>query len=152
VVWGIAFHYDSTIATTNTNIENNVFAGIGNFGLILNNSLSNPYPTVSLSSMATISFDYNNWKLLTGTGILFGSVASPPNVSMKSWSGTYGHEVHGLIDVDPSFTNQSAADFMPTLGSPLRKAGKNLFSAGVVWDFNKNPRPASGMFTIGAIQ
>ncbi len=67
-------------------------------------------------------------------------------------TGRWHHEAHGLIQVDPSFTSQSAGDLTLAAGSPLRNAGANLSSVGVVWDFNHRPRPASGPFTIGAFQ
>jgi hypothetical protein len=147
VVWGLSFGaYDSTITVSNTNVENNVFAGIGNFGMI-----NRSPPSANLSTMAPITFNYNNWKLLTGTGILFG-LTGDPNISLQSWANSNGFELNGLIDIDPSFTNQSGANFTPAPGSPLLNAGANLFVEGVVWDFNHKPRPSSGPFTMGAFQ
>lgn len=93
--------------------------------------------------MSPITFDYNQWSLFGAGNVLFNSNGS---------SSTNGREVHGLIDLDPQFTNQAGANFTPATGSRLINAGANLFSVGVVWDFNKNPRPSSGPFTMGAFQ
>lgn len=146
--WGLVFGNDFTITLSNVNVENNVFSGINTFGLLIDN----PIPPASLLTMAPIVFDYNNWKLLTGTPIMFGNqFGAFKNHPMTTWATTYGYETHGLIDIDPSFTNAAGGDFTPLPGSPLRNAGTNRFGSGVVWDFNHKPRPPSGPFTIGAI-
>ncbi|MGI8569636.1 MAG: recombinase family protein [Methylocella sp.] len=63
-----------------------------------------------------------------------------------------GRSTRDVLNVDPQFANQAGADFKPAVGSRLQNAGANLYSVGVVWDFNKNPRPSSGAFTMGAFQ
>ncbi|PNE09518.1 MAG: hypothetical protein CR217_19715, partial [Beijerinckiaceae bacterium] len=58
---------------------------------------------------------------------------------------------HG-IEANPLFVNLGSGNLIPATGSPLINAGVNLTNKGVVLDFNRNPRPATGPFDIGAYQ
>ena len=151
-VYGIVFGpYDSTITVSNTFVENNTMTAIGDFYLLVKNSSSFPL-TLSLSTIGA-TWDYNNWNQITPLSYQVGQTGpGAGNFTMTSWVSDYGFDAHGLINIDPSFTNPGSANFTPTSSSPLRNAGKNLCDAGVVWDFNHNPRPASGPFTMGAFQ
>ena len=144
--WGFVSSGLGSITAATLNIENNAFSGASNFGILIHSPLTDDF-----LSFSPVVIDYNSWSLLTGTGIQFGNTGTG-NITMASWRTTYGFETHGLIDIDPAFANQSGANFTPSPASPLRNAGANLFSQGVVWDFNHQPRPISGPFTIGAFQ
>jgi hypothetical protein len=150
--WAILLSIDSAVTMTGLDVCNNAFAGAVIFGLALEGQFDN-----SLAPAAGTTWDYNQWSLIgAGSTKVFASKGSSPpltgTITITTWKATYGWDAHGLVDVDPSFTNAAAGDFTPLPGSPLRNAGTNLFSSGVAWDFNHNPRPASGPFTIGAIQ
>ena len=152
--WGLVLGNVSVVTVSNLNVKNNVFAGIAPgspFGLLITSST----PAASLSTYAPVAFDYNCWKLLTGSPVKFGDQFDPfgaGNPPLSSWASNFGFDTHGLYDVDPLFTNQSGGDFTPGSGSPLLGAGANLYNQGVVWDFNRKPRPPSGPFTMGAFQ
>lgn len=141
--WGLRAAPGGAVLS-NFTMVNNVFAGLSDYGIILS-SMSD-----SFAAYAPAQIDYNDWKLLTGTGILIAS--TDPTRTMSAWRTARGFETHGLIDIDPAFTSASGANYAPAPGSPLLNAGNNLFSLGVVWDFNHKPRPSSGPFTIGAFQ
>jgi hypothetical protein len=72
-------------------------------------------------------------------------------MTINSWGPTYPAEQHG-IELNPNFVNLSTGDFHPATGSPLTNAGTNLYSAGVVLDYDRKPRPTAGAFDIGAFQ
>jgi hypothetical protein len=167
-VWGARFTDDSTVSylPNGLNVENNVFAGLGNFGMIngaVHGGVS--YPSLYLDSMDPVTFDYNLWHVLSpsnpnvpdGTTTVQFNSAGSDNESLASWianaaTAGFSREAHGLIDLDPQFNNQAGYDFTAAPGSRLRNAGANLYAAGVVWDFKHKPRPISGPFTMGAFQ
>lgn len=153
-VWGLSKigEYSSTsITVTNSFVVNNSATGLKDFAVIIH-----PLPNADMATMG-MTWDYNNWQLaagqpggIWGSGTGFGNDLGAP-LSMTSWSATYGFDSNGLIDVSPAFVS-ATNDFTPQPTSPLRNTGANLSGSGVVLDFFKNPRPASGPFTIGAIQ
>jgi GDSL-like Lipase/Acylhydrolase family len=153
--------FDSTVAVSNTDIRNNVWAGNSflNDCAVYITQTTCPAPggvggnTCIITGMSATIWDYNNWSTASGDMPNMGIQNSGGNWPMGLWFAHHApFEAHGLIQVDPSFTKQSAGDLTLAAGSPLRNAGANLSSVGVVWDFNHKPRPASGPFTIGAFQ
>ncbi len=153
--------YDSTVTVSNTDIRNNIWAGnsASNDCAVFLTQTTCPSPggvggnTCTVTGMSATMWDYNNWSDADGSMPKFCIQGAGGNWPMATWfSNHVPFEAHGLIQVDPSFTNQSAGDLTLAAGSPLRNAGANLSSVGVVWDFNHKPRPASGPFTIGAFQ
>ncbi|HEX3496120.1 MAG TPA: choice-of-anchor Q domain-containing protein, partial [Methylocella sp.] len=70
---------------------------------------------------------------------------------LSKWAADFPAEQHG-IEADPRFVNLGTGDFRPGTGSRLINAGANLIYAGVLLDFNRKPRPATGAFDIGAYQ
>ena len=77
-----------------------------------------------------------------GTGI---------GISWTSWQST-GRDLHGMTN-DPVVVNALAGDFHLQATSPAIGAGTNLTSLGIPelnFDFDGNPRPATGPWTIGA--
>ena len=154
--------YDSTVTVSNTDIRNNVFAGnaavFNTDAAFLSSFTCNPAipgpnsGVCTLQQMTGTTWDYNNWSRSDGAAPDMGITNGDGNFPMTTWFANHSFEAHGLIRVDPSFTKQSAGDLTMAAGSPLRNAGANLSSVGVVWDFNHKPRPASGPFTIGAFQ
>lgn len=153
--------YDSTVTVSNTDIRNNIWAGnsASNDCAVFLTQATCPSPggaggnTCTVTGMSATMWDYNNWSDADGSMPKFCIQGAGGNWPMATWfSNHVPFEAHGLIQVDPSFTNQSAGDLTLAAGSPLRNAGANLSSVGVVWDFNHKPRPASGPFTIGAFQ
>lgn len=144
VVWGIHLGNNSHVTNTNLQVENNAFGAINQFTAFFTSPTDR-----TLSNQVPLIWDYNSWSSLGGTSEIGDSSG---NITMASWKSTYGFELHGLIDVAQGFTDPTNANFTPAGGSALRSAGTNLYSVGVVWDFNKQPRPSTGPFTIGAIQ
>ncbi|MGQ0446144.1 MAG: right-handed parallel beta-helix repeat-containing protein [Beijerinckiaceae bacterium] len=146
------YHSDSGgPSPTNYKRKNNAYTGLGTSCSIRHPSS----PVNAWGGAGKMQLDYNLWSRENGSAPTTCLVSpSAGNPTLASWAAGYSlpHEVNGKIGVDPAFTNAAAGDFTPLSGSPLKNSGTNLFSAGVVWDFNKNPRPTSGMFTIGAIQ
>jgi hypothetical protein len=167
----------ATVVQSNMYVANNIFAGIGGinpdpgFGLISTGwnipgvNAANPY-TASGPGGTGAWLDYNCWPKNIQTGanqrIALKLPGGGGNFDISSWckgtniggAGTFSPalEVHGVMDTDPLFNNQSAFDFSLQSGSPCKNTGANLFSSGVVWDFNHNPRPSTGPFTMGAFQ
>ncbi len=156
--------YPGVLGQTNMLIKNNIWAGIGgagsNPGFGINgtewSSASNPANPFA----GSVWLDYNCWPVNTSSGSAQKIALHGGNYTLSSWatgtsaagSFTPALEVHGIFGQDPQFTSQSGLNFTPTSGSPCRNSGVNLYSQGVVWDINKNLRPTSGPFTIGAFQ
>jgi hypothetical protein len=160
------------LAQTSMIIENNIFAGIGgqgtNPGFGINGAGAHWSTTGNYANPFNYMWlDYNFWPKNTETGNSQQIALTVPggggNFNLKDWvkgvntptgAGTFtpALEVHGIFDQDPLYTNQGALNFVLQTGSPCRNAGLNLYSAGVVWDINKNPRPATGAFSMGAFQ
>jgi hypothetical protein len=107
---------------TNTRILNNIVA----------DSMSSLFGVVQVNgnSGAGLVLDYN----------LYFSGGTPVTFT----------EPHSIIG-DPLFKNAPGGDYTPGPGSPARGAGENLH-ADVPYDRNGAPRPATGPFTIGAVQ
>ncbi|MFZ3326088.1 MAG: hypothetical protein WA231_09430, partial [Methylocella sp.] len=156
--------YPGVLGQTNMLIKNNIWAGIGgagsNPGFGINgtewSSASNPANPFA----GSVWLDYNCWPVNTHSSSAQQIALHSGNYTLSSWatgtsaagSFTPALEVHGVFGQDPQFTSQSGLNFSPTTVSPCRNSGVNLYSQGVVWDINKNPRPTSGPFTIGAFQ
>ncbi|MGH6846759.1 MAG: hypothetical protein ACREC0_04755 [Methylocella sp.] len=139
---------------TNYNIFNNVFSGLGTqFAMTQPKPAVVGGPSVWVES-GTMLMDYNLWSRTDGGIPIIALVPGGTNPHLAAWinTGAVPQEAHGLIQADPQLTSPSTGNFAPALGSPLFNAGMNLFSSGVVWDINHQPRPASGPFTIGAFQ
>jgi hypothetical protein len=117
--------------------------------------------------------DYNCWPVNIQTGGAQQIALHTGNFSMVNWvkgtniggAGTFtpALETHGIFSQDPIFVSQSGLNFALATGSPCLGAGVNLYApttvpvpsgapGGVVWDFNKNPRPPSGAFAMGAFE
>ncbi|MDQ6704016.1 MAG: hypothetical protein M3Z96_13495 [Pseudomonadota bacterium] len=133
------------LSGSNIQWKNNVFSNIGSFGIL--------GPSLSLGN-GSLTSDYNLWHNADGSAPVFAATDGSGNFPMTQWANNHSPkaETHGLIGVDPKFTNEASRDYAPASGSPLLGAGVNLAGSGVVWDINKKPRPASGAFTIGAYQ
>jgi hypothetical protein len=142
---GWYFVTDSTVSVTSAVFENNITAG---------NPLFIELMAEYNSNTGNYTQNYNCWKNSSNVSPSTQFFAYTPLLqkALTVWAAGYPAEQKGLIDVDPGFTSQATGNFTPTIGSPVRGAGINLYSAGVVWDFNKSPRPMIGPFTMGAIQ
>ena len=133
--------------SSNFVLENNVFVGHG--------GSDGQIDSATWADGVMIS-NYNCWYDSSQTVNMYIGGSNP---SIASWAAGYSPalETHGLVAVNPDVTNATdtsyvLSDYVPASGSPLFGAGVNLYSAGVVWDITKKPRPASGLFTIGAFQ
>ena len=172
-------NYDATshVVTlqSNMSIENNIFAGIGGiggspgFGIVGAGgwnvgggvNASNPF-TGSGPSGSGPWLNYNCWPVNINGGGAQQIALTSGNYAMANWvkgtniggAGTFtpALEVNGIFSQDPLFVSQSGLNFSLQPGSPCRLAGANLQSLGVVWDFNHNPRPSTGNFSMGAFQ
>ncbi|MGH6839473.1 MAG: hypothetical protein ACREDT_11865 [Methylocella sp.] len=166
-------NYDATLTVANQDFRNNVFSGMtdtGNEDAFFLSSTTCP-AVAGTTATCTLKngngqsaagmwthFDYNLWSTLDGNPTTYGGAGNPP---LKAWFTFHGFEAHGIVDppsASPQFIN-TTNDFRPAAGSPFFGAGANLYSVnngdgfgGVVWDFNKKPRPAIGPFTLGAFQ
>lgn len=143
---GWYFFTDLTVSVTSAVFENNITAG---------NPLFIELMAQYNSNTGNYTQNYNCWKNdpanLEPVAEFF-AYTPLTGKTMAIWAPTYPAEQQGFIDIDPAFTSQATGNFTPTIGSLVRGAGINLYSAGVVWDFNKSPRPMIGPFTMGAIQ
>jgi hypothetical protein len=145
---GLSIGSPAAIAVSNIVIENNAFS-----------HLASETETSSIAIEEEESFsmwkgemtdDYNDWFHYDPIRVhqwLPTSLDEPFN----TWAANFPAEHHG-IKADPRFVNLLAGDLHLGAGSPLIGKGVNLTSKGVVLDFDRNPRPATGPFDIGAYQ
>jgi hypothetical protein len=134
---------------TGTVFENNIMSNDTVFSITM--------PTYT-SYEGNYTQDYNLWFGTPGSGNqptqFVKTVGGFAGKNVSDWAASYlpPQEGHGLIDINPGYTSPATGNLVPLSTSPVRSIGVNLYGAGVVWDFNKNPRPASGPFTIGAFE
>jgi len=146
--FGVFHGGGATPIPTAYNSFNNAFAGLGTSCSIN----AGGFPYTLWQGAGNMLFDYNLWSRQNGTATIYCSSGGNQNIATWAPGDTPPQEVHGIIDSSPQFTNPGAGNFTPVAGSPLINTGTNLFGSGVVWDYNRLPRPTSGNFTIGAIQ
>jgi hypothetical protein len=128
-------------AISNIVFKNNVFFNFASCAIVMRSFTQ---------WQGLMTMDYNDWLSSRGPSLTYicGPTSAP---AISAWATTYPAEQHG-IELNPNFVNLSTGDFHPATGSPLINAGSNLISSGVVLDFDRNPRPATGAFDIGAFQ
>jgi hypothetical protein len=141
--FGISNPSSSNLIVSNLVYENNAFVDINGCAILGNNFTQ---------WKGNWKLNYNLWGPGTCGNVPTFCAQGLSNENLSTWAASYPAEKNGLINVAPQFVNQATGNFTPASGSPLRNAGKNLYSAGVVVDFYGNPRPSSGAFTIGAVQ
>lgn len=144
------YHSDSGGSTmTNYNNFNNVYAGLGS-----SCSIRHPIPATTWQGSGNMLLDYNLWSRSDTTSPIVCVVPAGGNPLLTTWAAgdTPPQEVHGVVGVNPKFSDPDLGDFSPYLLSPMLNAGVNLYSSGVVLDFDKQARPSAGAFTLGAIQ
>ena len=124
--------------SSNFVLENNVFVGHG--------GSDGQIDSATWADGVMIS-NYNCWYVSQTVNMYIGG----SNPSIASWAAGYSPalETHGLVAVNPDVTNATdtsyvLSDYVPASGFTLG-AGVNLYSAGVVWDITKKPRPASSI-------
>jgi lysophospholipase L1-like esterase len=134
------------VPTVAFNVENNSLT-FGAIGLNISNYTW---------GQGLVVFDYNNWNMANN---VHSNSPALDTLTIAQWAAGYtpAQETHGLLQTAPQYVDSTLGDvdpnnLAPAAGSPLFNAGTNLFGVGVVWDFNKKPRPSSGPFTIGAFQ
>jgi hypothetical protein len=137
--FGLAIPLGGNPAVSNIVFENNVFFNFVGCGIVMDSFTQ---------WQGLMKMDYNDWLSSTGSTVICGRTSAP---TIGAWAPTYPAEQHG-IELNPNFVNLSKGNFHPSTGSRLINAGTNLFGAGVVLDFDRNPRPATGAFDIGAFQ
>lgn len=146
--WNLVLQKDVTVSVSNSFLENNILANSVASCTIIQHSYT--------EWRVGLTQDYNLWFVDPSDSLpvayICVSSGTPPSKTVASWAPTMPVEQHGLIDVDPAFASPVTGNFVPTSTSPVRGAGVNLYNSGVVWDFYKKPRPATGPVTIGAIQ
>ncbi len=128
-------------AVSNIVYKNNIFYSFKGCGIVM---------STFTQWKGSMTMDYDDW--LGSGGLSLTSFCSNASLmTISSWAPTYPAEQHG-IELNPSFVNLSTGDFHLATGSPLINAGTNLYKAGVVLDYDRNPRPTTGAFDIGAFQ
>ena len=142
----VCLNPSGVVPTGAFNVQNNSFT-FGGIGLNIQNYTWGQGLAV---------FDYNNWNMANA---VHSNSPALDTSTIAQWAAAYSPaaETLGLLQTAPQYVDSTLGDvdpnnLAPTAGSPLLNAGVNLFNAGVVWDFNKKPRPSSGPFTIGAFQ
>ena len=130
------------VAVSNIVIENNAFAHFPSTAIVEDRSF--------LMWKGEMTVDHNGW-FHEALMQVFQFLPTPLGEPFWLWAANFPAEQHG-IEVDPRFVNLLAGDLHLGTGSPLIGAGVNLTSKGVVLDFDRNPRPATGAFNIGAYQ
>jgi len=133
----------ASVAVSNIVIKNNVFAYFPSIAIVEDGDFN--------MWNGRMVLDLNDW-------FRAGSPAkvrrwSPASLDkpLSQWALNFGAEQHGL-EADPVFVNPGIGDVHLAQGSLLINAGANLINAGVVLEFDRNPRPATGAFDIGAFQ
>jgi hypothetical protein len=124
-------------------IKNNAFAYFPNNAIVEDRSFA--------MWTGLMSMDYNDWFHAVTPAHVHQWLPTSLDEPLSLWAANYHAEQHG-IEADPLFVNLGTGDFHPGTGSPLINAGANLINNGVVLDFDRNPRPATGAFDIGAFQ
>ena len=162
--------YPGVLTQTNMSINNNIIADCygalpaPGFGILGTEWAGSGNPSNPFTGNG-VWLDYNCWPVnpnSTAAGHAQWIALSGANYAMSDWvkgtnvngAGTFSPalEPHGIFGQDPLFVSQSGLNLSLQSGSPCRNTGANLYSSGVAWDYNKNPRPTSGPFTIGAFQ
>ncbi|MGH6840972.1 MAG: hypothetical protein ACREDV_02615, partial [Methylocella sp.] len=132
----------AAVAAWNIVIENNALVDFPSSAMVLNENFD--------TWKGDMTLDYNDW---FHTGYMWVSRRLPTilDQSFTQWAAAFPAEQHG-IKQDPLYLDRAKGDLHPGTGSPLFGKGINLTSKGVVLDFDRKPRPATGAFTIGAYQ
>lgn len=131
------------VAVSNVVIKNNAFAYFPSNAIVEDQSFS--------MWKGKMTVDYNDWFHAVTPAQVHQWLPSSRDEPLLQWATDFPAEQHG-IEAEPLFINLGTGDFHPGTGSPLINAGANLISLGVVLDFDRNPRPATGAFDIGAFQ
>ncbi|MGH6795868.1 MAG: choice-of-anchor Q domain-containing protein [Methylocella sp.] len=142
--FGLVIGSPATVAVSNIVIKNNAF------GYFPNNAIDEAQ---SFSMWKGVMYmDYNDWfKSATAVPVVHQWVPTFLDEPLRTWAASFPAEQHG-IEADPRFVSLAGGDLHPGTGSPLINAGVNLTSLGIVLDFDRHSRPATGAFDIGAYQ
>jgi hypothetical protein len=140
---GMDFGSPASVTVSNIVIKNNVFANFPGNAIV-------EYQSFSLWKGLMV-VDYNDWYNSLSRANVHQWQPTSLDESLLVWGVNLPAEQHG-IEVDPVFVNLGTGDFHEGTRSPLINAGANLTAKGVVLDFDRNPRPATGAFDIGAFQ
>jgi hypothetical protein len=131
------------VAVSNIVIENNAFADFPSNAIVEDQSFS--------MWKGEMTMDYNDWFHAVTPAKVHQWLPTFLDEPLTKWAANFPAEQHG-IEADPLFVNLGSGNLTPATGSPLINAGVNLTNKGVVLDFHRNPRPATGPFDIGAYQ
>lgn len=136
----IYLEYGNSQATTFNNVLNNMFATTGS---ATQNSIVVGHHQYMTPASDTNCF-YNVAKQLFSISYTAVGGGQP----LATW------QAYGLNLDTHSLTNNPLLDasFKPGTSSPLHDAGMNFTSLGITEDYDGNPRPATGAWTIGAFQ
>jgi Putative Ig domain len=141
--FGLYIGSPSTVAVYNIVVKNNAFAYMPSNAIVEEQSFS--------MWTGEMTMDYNDWFHAVTPAVVHQSVPTFLDEPLTQWAANFPAEQHG-IEANPLFVNLGSGNLIPATGSPLINAGVNLTNKGVVLDFNRNPRPATGPFDIGAYQ
>jgi hypothetical protein len=144
--FGLYIGTPAAVAVYNIVIKNNAFAYMPSNAIVEEQSFS--------MWAGEMTMDYDDWFHAVTPAVVHQSLPTFLDEPLTQWAANFPAEQHG-IEAGPLFVNLGSGNLVPATGSPLINAGVNLnnpTNKGVVLDFNRNPRPATGPFDIGAYQ
>jgi Putative Ig domain len=141
--FGVNIGTPAGVTVYNIVIKNNVIAYMANNALIEDQSFS--------MWTGVMTMNYNDWFHPVTPPMVHQAVPTFLDEPLKTWATNFPAEQHG-IEVEPKFVNLATGNFHLGTGSPLINAGENYYVGGVLLDFDRKPRPATGAFDIGAYQ
>ena len=141
--FGLYIGTPAAVAVYNIVIKNNAFAYMPSNAIDEEQSFN--------MWAGEMTMDYNDWFHAVTPAQVHQWLPTFLDEPLTKWAPNFPAEQHG-IEANPLFVNLGSGNLIPATGSPLINAGVNLTNKGVVLDFNRNPRPATGPFDIGAYQ
>jgi hypothetical protein len=139
---GLMIGASPNVSAYNITVENNAFTSFASNVALGMNTFD--------WAKGQMTMDYNDWYDNVPMQV-YTTVAPHLWQAFNTWTAAYPAEQHG-IQAHPHYANMFGLDFHLLEGSALIGKGVNLYTKGVVEDFDHNPRPTIGPFDIGAFQ
>lgn len=151
------------LATDKTELSGNVFAGIN--GVDDTGDMDFHFSLLSPEGAAGTFLDRSFFQPRADNGLVtFKWAGALPSTNINSITALRSSSVaqcQNCLEGDPQFTDPQNYNLRPKAGSPL--IGKNIrhavydefearYGISIAYDFDGNPRPTSGPWTIGAFE